>query len=1308
MEVSRRPATGKLLELTPLWESVLRYNRLPDHVDRDTLFSQLALRLSAPEWEVRQHALRVLADVIPVIESRELDVLMIPSVLTEIALNLGHSAPGVRKSALDVLLSYLQNTSDPEFVLRTVVTIGLDSPTANGTLASNVISTLPRLIDSALDKGANISHQSLVHLVTAISKKLAHMATQQEALDTLTKIRDHVGENRFDHFLESYYPEIKRDLEVLNKVYQVNVGDSGIDIKSLSTPPESDFSTKQDIEDGSEDGRKIILEEQISFGDDTVTMTVVEEDLVDDDKKSSRRVRFGGEVVKVRTPDSDVTIEIREVENQDKESKSDLNDEEEGNSIPEEEENRDDAFEVISDKSLTQKDIGRSHIPLPVRPALHMPHARRSRFRQEDIPTWDGGESLTSSSEGEQEMRRMEEAELANLHFLPPELFQLLHNKENWRALERGLETLPELRLSQKEWRAVVVYLSWRLGEPRLLATSLRTLGRIMPRLPPRALEPLLPWLVPAIARRLGSAPLAAKLEAALALHGLSRTVGPRPVVKVLTSDRCLQSRSSKLRENSLLGLLYSLMTYPSTEFDPGLLADKVMAMAPTEPKRRVRQAILEALAVLAQYIPRQRLILTPERLAAQGGADFSEALAARLSRRLLPVVSAQGLVLYALHIPPMTGRDVDWVLSGSGSLSSGSVRSRSQMELAQRDFYSVSSRDTFSSSGWSRDDMVAVGTSVPPQRSFIYSHNYGEDRYYDQVWAGEPRQTLPVSISQGSSRPLYLRYQNGQSDLQRGNVPENGFPQLSSSYNYGLGSGKKQSELSQTWSGSRWGESGHVSINQSLPPIANSQDWKPSLRWQSQPMQVTNVEQSNKNLVQDEQRRVGRWSRRQDVNNYYPRFMNHSSSPRLENGLVRNSVVSRSESSLISNNEASPQIEVEELARSTPSLAKKEDEENNQSLAEQACGNVSSPSSATSSLASIDSQPLIDKKETTEEFDNQVPVDDETDNIRDSKERLSSVTSPLPLQIDENENPVEIQYEDSKSLGTPNSEVGSICSKTTETSGNTIESILEEKPKRRIPRSIENCRNGSKTGGRPPLFPSSLPSFDNPKDGLLKTLLQMENPEWEVVMLGLQGLVRLIRHHSKLVTASSHSVIQSLVNNIRNLRSQVSRGSCQVAKELFDKVGRFLDAELEDLAGTLLSRTADTNKFLRGDALAALESMVDHTNPVRSVGVLINKGAKHQNALVRCSTARLLLRLAKKLGAERTLSLPRETKDMLVITTAKLLTEGSLDTRRFAKEIFQVLSDDPRLFPLISEVVPNNIQRNINKSLSKIAAKSK
>lgn len=59
---------------------------------------------------------------------------------------------------------------------------------------------------------------------------------------------------------------------------------------------------------------------------------------------------------------------------------------------------------------------------------------------------------------------------------------------------------------------------------------------------------------------------------------------------------------------------------------------------------------------MLAQFVPRQKMVLTPDRLAAPGGADFSEALAARLARRTFPVVSPDGLVLYALHIPQMTG----------------------------------------------------------------------------------------------------------------------------------------------------------------------------------------------------------------------------------------------------------------------------------------------------------------------------------------------------------------------------------------------------------------------------------------------------------------------------------------------------------------------------------------------------------------------------------------------------------------------------------------------------------------------------
>jgi hypothetical protein len=50
---------------------------------------------------------------------------------------------------------------------------------------------------------------------------------------------------------------------------------------------------------------------------------------------------------------------------------------------------------------------------------------------------------------------------------------------------------------------------------------------------------------------------------------------------------------------------------------------------------------------------------------------------------------------------------------------------------------------------------------------------------------------------------------------------------------------------------------------------------------------------------------------------------------------------------------------------------------------------------------------------------------------------------------------------------------------------------------------------------------------------------------------------------------------------------------------------------EVEDLAGALLSRMADTNKFLRADSAAALEAMVKNINPVKTIAALVNRGAK-------------------------------------------------------------------------------------------------
>lgn len=56
------------------------------------------------------------------------------------------------------------------------------------------------------------------------------------------------------------------------------------------------------------------------------------------------------------------------------------------------------------------------------------------------------------------------------------------------------------------------------------------------------------------------------------------------------------------------------------------------------------------------------------------------------------------------------------------------------------------------------------------------------------------------------------------------------------------------------------------------------------------------------------------------------------------------------------------------------------------------------------------------------------------------------------------------------------------------------------------------------------------------------------------------------------------------------------------------------LPQDLDEIAGPLLHRTADTNRFLREDCNNALDSMIDHFPPHRTVMTIANRGARYNN----------------------------------------------------------------------------------------------
>lgn len=234
-------------------------------------------------------------------------------------------------------------------------------------------------------------------------------------------------------------------------------------------------------------------------------------------------------------------------------------------------------------------------------------------------------------------------------------------------------------------------------------------------------------------------------------------------------------------------------------------------------------------------------------------------------------------------------------------------------------------------------------------------------------------------------------------------------------------------------------------------------------------------------------------------------------------------------------------------------------------------------------------------------------------------------------------------------------------------------------------------------------MFPMTLRRFDRPKDALYACLGQLDSSSWETVMAGLQTFVRLIRHHPEYVDAHVHLLSIALAKQIKNLRSQVARAASLCCGEFFMTHNKVLDTDAEELAAALLQRSADTNRFLRNDAINALDSMCEYMHPTKVIYILIFRGAAHQNAIVRCTAAKMLDKLVYRMGCEKVFALPKDVRDKLILTAAQFLMEGSLETRNYTKDLFKKLSMHPNYQKVLLDVIPNNLYRNIEKSLKSI-----
>lgn len=357
--------------LAPLWDRVLRARALPPDLDVELLYIAIRDRLTHPEWEVRLHALRVLADLLPLSGN----ALSFP--FDQVVDNLGHNSPNVRKAALDALKVFCTHCEDVECASRAILDKcsyhNIRPHSANIDTKVNVITgliiSIPSVMGILRRRLPNLDMFPIFHV---LGEKLFDPMHRDVAQRSMIKLRRICGPRDYMTYLSRLDSKTQAKFRTLYETYDedsmdvyyapkkaeyrnfTNNSQPLVKINHIYNNPRTGpvrFSSDSSSEESfgpitfyNNNYAKVIIETEIKFDSDTaITMTVLEENETESEKNTGseddydssdrnmlkysdgdsedmdvvvKRVRFGGESVKIRTPDSDNLITSEEDTNQ--------------------------------------------------------------------------------------------------------------------------------------------------------------------------------------------------------------------------------------------------------------------------------------------------------------------------------------------------------------------------------------------------------------------------------------------------------------------------------------------------------------------------------------------------------------------------------------------------------------------------------------------------------------------------------------------------------------------------------------------------------------------------------------------------------------------------------------------------------------------------------------------------------------------------------------------------------------------------------------------------------------------------------
>ncbi|KAM7158272.1 TOG array regulator of axonemal microtubules protein 1 isoform 2-T2 [Molossus nigricans] len=234
----------------------------------------------------------------------------------------------------------------------------------------------------------------------------------------------------------------------------------------------------------------------------------------------------------------------------------------------------------------------------------------------------------------------------------------------------------------------------------------------------------------------------------------------------------------------------------------------------------------------------------------------------------------------------------------------------------------------------------------------------------------------------------------------------------------------------------------------------------------------------------------------------------------------------------------------------------------------------------------------------------------------------------------------------------------------------------------------------------------SELRPFSKPDVVLIEALKLLADEDWEKKIEGLNFIRCLAAFHSEILNTKLHETNFAVVQEVKNLRSGVSRAAVVCLSDLFTYLKKSMDQELDTAVKVLLHKAGESNTFIREDVDKALRAMVRNVTPARAVVSLINGGQSHLHIAVRRCTAQHLSDVVELMEVERILSGTKDMADRILPAAAKFAQDSSQETRYYGRKMLFLMMCHPNFDKMLEKYVPSKDLPYIKESVKSLRHK--